>query len=665
MAEDQDEASCVIVHFNAEWVIFAFSNDASGEEEDAQMGIVKPSNVKVGTKCIPGNVKKIDTLSKYLEVGDELICTVVRKEGLKKLIYPKQGSDGKCVDEEIKPCWLAISAVKVDPSDEEQKEAELENPFYSKDSSSEKDDEEDEDDDEEEEEENIGEDEPLGSNESLTNTLVLPEPVSTSPSKSTNDLILPEPVKAKEKENEVMNDNEANNTDNRNEIASTKNTQLNTEEQKSGNEDDMDLDEDMLELEVNKNEFEELGGQVEEKDEDEDVEIIIGESNRKKGSKDTIEFKVPLPIGAAKTKESEPENLNKNKDENISTETIKNPVLALDDDDEETFLAKLVQFNKSSSVKLKGKVTSGILEILDGEHQGKRGLFQVASCYVWGHHLANANLMYSLRAGDKFIVKVTLKSGAVEDMEVPLIIKKCWIGVKSSDPLEALKSVDFSAWLIERSLPETEFLKWVQDQLPPKPFFPLKSELFEAKVIMLIRENPKGDGALVRVTKEGDMKDNLAVFERDDFYICGVHVGEADMRFLIRPGDSLTIQLKELSEREKKAKIKKYPKLDEFEFNHSCLLAYIGESRPRGPNMKPEDSPELKQFLDGKGMNIQEFSQMKESPEPDELVTSTKKVDQPPVNTALGINLGYYHLFTIVNRILIGRQIFNNQLFNL
>ena len=88
MDEDQDEVSCdagVVVHFNAEAVLFEFSTPDGGE--DVQIGMVKPSNVKVGTKCIPGNVKKIDTLSKYLEVGDVLKCTVVKKNGLKKVTF--------------------------------------------------------------------------------------------------------------------------------------------------------------------------------------------------------------------------------------------------------------------------------------------------------------------------------------------------------------------------------------------------------------------------------------------------------------------------------------------------------------------------------------------------------------------------------------------------
>ena len=631
MPDDQDEVSCddgVIVHFNAEAVLFEFSTPDGGE--DVQIGMVKPSNVKVGTKCIPGNVKKIDTLSKYLEVGDVLKCTVVKKNGLKKVTFQKQEESGELSDVDIQPVWLATTAVKVDAVSEERKEVEIENPFF-QDSSSDKD--------------TSGDEEDVADQPTPTEQVKINQPMIEE-----EELKLPEPVKLTNLEisQETLEYNE--------ESSPEINSQPKVQEKNSKSSNSNNLEEDLLELEVNEQEFEELGGsQLDnsaEKDEDGDVEIIIAEENSKKRKtstpneispkkiRDSSEspFKVPAPITSSKPKKSTPTKLPQNKDPISSSEYLQSYSSGVENkkDNEETFMAKLVQFNKSSSVKLKGKVTSGILEVLGGEHKGKRGLFQVASCYVWGHHLVNANLMYNLRAGDKFIVQITLKVGAVEDMDVPLIVKKCWIGVKSSVPLVALQNVEFSAWLIERSLEEVEFLKWVGDLLPAKPFFPLKSEQFEAKVIMLIRESPKGDGALVRVTKEGDMKDNLAVFERDDFYICGVHVGEADMRFLIRPGDSLTIQLKELSEREKKVRIKKYPKLDEFEFNHSCLLAYIGDSRPRGPNMKPDDSPELRQFLDGKGMSIQEFKQMKESPEPDDVLPPSNKNSAQPINTGPG-----------------------------
>eukprot|EP00092_Neocalanus_flemingeri_P017268 GFUD01018672.1.p1 GENE.GFUD01018672.1~~GFUD01018672.1.p1 ORF type:complete len:1604 (+),score=493.83 GFUD01018672.1:83-4894(+) len=689
MAEAQAEGSSisgVVLHFNSESVLFEFSLAESGD--DVQIGVVKPSNIKVGTKFIPANVKKIETLSKYIEVGDELSCTVVRGDGLKKVTYQDEEEEGgKMTEVEVQPAWLATTAVKALPGQEaENGNVEMENPFYEprrsnrnstspvKDVSIEK----DSSSDGLEDEEGV---------DKLCAPVKVVETDLTQPTCSQDGLELPEPVMASysaetngnsERQEENKSGQEESTKADKEVEMFTSQSILKEDEEKSDNKSPeiipsknvQEEEEDMLELEVNQSEFEELGGSQldssQEKDEDEDVEIIelLDENSKKRkisatkevpvkkskdmfklpspvnSYKDSNTFKIPAPVSSSKTIIASPIKVTPTKETSSITEALQSssPEPVSTENDEDTFTAKLVQFKKSGSVKLKGKVTSGILEVLDGEHKGKKGLFQVASCYVWGHHLANANLMYNLRAGDKFMVQVALKVGAaVEEMDVPLIVKKCWLGVKSEVPLVATMSVSFSAWLMERSLAEGEFLKWVGDLLPDKPFYPLKSEQFEAKVIMLIRENPKGDGALVRITKEGEMKDNLAVFERDDFYICGVFVGEADMRFLIRPGDSLTIQVKELTEREKKAKTKKYPKLDEFEFNHSCILAYIGDSRPRGPNMRPGDSPELRQFLDGKGMSIQEFSQMRDSPDPEDSTPPPQKspVQQPNMGPGL------------------------------
>ena len=262
--------------------------------------------------------------------------------------------------------------------------------------------------------------------------------------------------------------------------------------------------------------------------------------------------------------------------------------------------AKLVQFKKVQ--RQKGKVSSGILEIVEGEFSGQKVNFPASCLFAWGHHLINANFMYHLRLGEPMLVSLLPQSST-------LTARKVWVG---SNKAEAGKdNLEYRAWLMERSLNEEAFLRWTSDKLPPKPFFPLKADLFEAKVIMLIRENPKGDGALVRITTEGDMKDDLVVFERDDFYLCGVHVGEADMRFLLRPGDTVHVNPIELSERERKARVKKFPKLSEFDFRHGCLLAYLGDSRPRGPNVQPESSVELREFLDVKGMTVGEFADMR------------------------------------------------------
>ncbi len=44
--------------------------------------------------------------------------------------------------------------------------------------------------------------------------------------------------------------------------------------------------------------------------------------------------------------------------------------------------------------------------VVNGPYSGKRAFFQTSSAYVWGHHLARANLMYNIRAGDMFRVEV-------------------------------------------------------------------------------------------------------------------------------------------------------------------------------------------------------------------------------------------------------------------
>ena len=52
----------------------------------------------------------------------------------------------------------------------------------------------------------------------------------------------------------------------------------------------------------------------------------------------------------------------------------------------------------------------------------------------------------------------------------------------------------------------------------------------------------KCEGGLVQI-KEGPWKDSLVLFEREDLYVCGVAVGETDLRMLLRPGDSVHIQV--------------------------------------------------------------------------------------------------------------------------
>jgi hypothetical protein len=62
---------------------------------------------------------------------------------------------------------------------------------------------------------------------------------------------------------------------------------------------------------------------------------------------------------------------------------------------------------------------------VNGPYAGKRAFFQTSSAYVWGHHMAKANLMYNIRAGDMFRVEVRgLRSSNVFNPKSDAL-KKC------------------------------------------------------------------------------------------------------------------------------------------------------------------------------------------------------------------------------------------------
>lgn len=601
--KDGLECRGVIFQFNSEAVLFEFTLD--GQEE---VGMVKPNHLKVRGKPIPANVKKVETLSKYIEVGDEVTCHVVKKKDLKAFKYNEEDDDGEATEIEIQPNWVANEAVKVDGNEEEGAGGSKNgNGGIEKDS----------------EEDKVKND-----------SVLMPPPPpnirsvkSKTPSKNSKD----DDSKSEE------NDNKKNEEMEKKAKGKPKEASIN--------------DDDILQLEVQlgtefdefKNEELDMDG-MEVLDELPEGDDYIEEITILDNSKSKEERKRSLP-------NSDNTTSNKRSKDNSSTNTraktpppprmsLPTPVKAKSGSPKSkekpklptpvraqapqknsphpppivetpTVQAKVLQLKKPTNTKLQRRVFCGIMEIEDGEHSGKRGFFQTSSTYVWGYHMSQANLLYHIRAGDSFICEVT--PAQRDNQDVQLIIKKAWLGIKSEDPQTAADNAEFSAWLVDHCLDEEMFLQWVRDDLPPKPFFPLPSKTYEAVVVLLIRETTNtGDGALARITEEGSLKDSLVLFERDDFYVCGVHVGDADMRFLIRPGDGVSCQVQEVTGREKSKMINKYPKIEEYEFNHIGLLAYVGSKRPKSATLKPTDSMELHRFLDGKGLSVEEFGQMRE-----------------------------------------------------
>ena len=79
----------------------------SNTSHQVQIGMVKPSGLRVGNRNIPASVKKQETLEKYIEVGDELECRVVKEEGLAMVSYQEEDEGGAMVEVEIQPDWRA------------------------------------------------------------------------------------------------------------------------------------------------------------------------------------------------------------------------------------------------------------------------------------------------------------------------------------------------------------------------------------------------------------------------------------------------------------------------------------------------------------------------------------------------------------------------------
>jgi hypothetical protein len=49
----------------------------------------------------------METLARYIEVGDEVRCLAVREDGLPRLVYTEEEEDGSMAQVEIQPGWLA------------------------------------------------------------------------------------------------------------------------------------------------------------------------------------------------------------------------------------------------------------------------------------------------------------------------------------------------------------------------------------------------------------------------------------------------------------------------------------------------------------------------------------------------------------------------------
>ena len=128
MSEESVDCLGVIFQFNSDGVLFEFSDRSA----DDAIGFVNAADIKINeNETIPAaDADSTELLSKYIQVGDELRCTVVKDSNLPVYSYLE---DEEEIDEsgeiqttsrrvEINPDWIARSAKLVVPINDESDE---------------------------------------------------------------------------------------------------------------------------------------------------------------------------------------------------------------------------------------------------------------------------------------------------------------------------------------------------------------------------------------------------------------------------------------------------------------------------------------------------------------------------------------------------------------
>ncbi len=285
--------------------------------------------------------------------------------------------------------------------------------------------------------------------------------------------------------------------------------------------------------------------------------------------------------------------------------------------------ALVVQLKRPRGGREKVKVFSGLMEIKEGVHTGKRAVFVGSSIMIFGYSLARADLNYHLRAGDEFKVELTVNTDG------SVTIKKGSLGPNTTP--SGPKDSNLIKWLGERSLDFVAFQRWLNDGLVKKIFFPLPSKIYKGELASFAKGDVVGRvaGGVIRLT-EGLIKGKTAVFDVDDFYLHSVHPGNADLRLFVRPGEVVRCMVREPSSKEK-ALYKRY--VPSMEFDFIATLAFVGEKRPRSAALGVHESPELKTLLQKIGMTVTDFLDVITAPTVEEVKQKAiKQVQQQQSN---------------------------------
>ena len=100
------EVTGLIFQFSPKAILFEFTFEEDSDQ--FQVGMVEPSKVRVGDGNIPADAfKTMEALERYIEVGEELECEVVKEEGMAMVSVQEENEEGVMVEVEIQPDWRA------------------------------------------------------------------------------------------------------------------------------------------------------------------------------------------------------------------------------------------------------------------------------------------------------------------------------------------------------------------------------------------------------------------------------------------------------------------------------------------------------------------------------------------------------------------------------
>jgi hypothetical protein len=232
--------------------------------------------------------------------------------------------------------------------------------------------------------------------------------------------------------------------------------------------------------------------------------------------------------------------------------------------------------------------------------------------YAWGHSLSKANLMLNLKPGDKCSVKYSIER-PTDAAPCPLV-KALWFGSQKSTPTNP-SDPGFSNWLKSKNLAGKEFMDWIENQVPPKPYFPYSTNIYSCKIIGFLREegNFSAQGVYLeffRITANAADARTIGLLMREDFYVCGSAVGDLDLRFLLHRGDRINCQLMPISNMDKLRLQKELALPSSNDVTYIANLGYLGTERPQEAGQSLDSNRALEKWLASKGHTLEEFRAM-------------------------------------------------------